>query len=186
MLGKVFKDNIKALLATSLLFSAGMAQAAETNNVQQSTTQQIQSVESNSQKNQQVATFTLNLWAPDEVAPPEAKLAEIGDSYQYLYTPDSLQFSTEETNRVGKFKFHKDVKDRYEFRWITASHPQHVTLEKMKDKKIVVKLDDGEVASNIYFEVWVYDTLTGKSFMCDPDFDVEPPPVPPVTFETTF
>lgn len=38
----------------------------------------------------------------------------------------------------------------------------------MKHQRAKVKLDDGEIAGNIYFEVWIYDTLTGEILMCDP------------------
>ncbi|NQZ90177.1 MAG: hypothetical protein HRT54_21655 [Colwellia sp.] len=31
-----------------------------------------------------------------------------------------------------------------------------------------VQLSDGPLVDNIYFEVWVLDTLTGEVFMCDP------------------
>jgi hypothetical protein len=39
----------------------------------------------------------------------------------------------------------------------------------MKHQHITIKVDDGDVAQSSYFEVWVYDTLTGKSFMADPE-----------------
>ncbi|BDX06995.1 hypothetical protein [Planctobacterium marinum] len=125
-----------------------------------------------------VQTFTLNLWAPDEVPPEEAKLAEVGDSYHYLYSPDSLTFDEEDSNRVVQFRFHDDVKHRYQFRWITAENPQDVTLTKKTHKKINLALDDGEISGSTYFEVWVYDTQTGQRFMCDPEIIVGRPPIP--------
>ena len=148
-----------------------MQQYAGLNRPSEQTHQQ----ENNQQQN--IQTFTLNLWAPDEVPPAEAKLAEVGDSYHYLYSPDSLTFSEEDSNRVVQFRFHDDVKHRYQFRWITAENPQDVTLTKKTHKKINLALDDGILVENTYFEVWVYDTQTGKRFMCDPDIIIIRPPL---------
>ena len=149
--------------------------------IQQQANVNSQSAQTQQQRNNQqqnVQTFTLNLWAPDEVPPAEAKLAEVGDSYHYLYSPDTLTFSEEDSNRVVQFRFHDNVKHRYQFRWITAENPQDVTLTKKTHKKINLALDDGEIAQSTYFEVWVYDRQTGQRFMCDPDLEVGRPPNP--------
>ena len=123
-----------------------------------------------------VKTFYLNLWAPDQVPPADAKPVEIGENYQYLYTPENHEFSDDVINRKVVFKFHEDVADRYQFRWISADQPQHTTLKKMKRNRIVVTLDDGDYNTDIYFELWVYDTVTQQSFMCDPRIGVRRPP----------
>ena len=38
----------------------------------------------------------------------------------------------------------------------------------MKPHRMKVQLNDDEIADDIYFEVWVLDTITGEVFMCDP------------------
>jgi len=115
-----------------------------------------------------IMTFTLNLWAPDQVAPAEAKPVEIGDNYQYLYDPETQIVQQNKRNRKVEFKFHSDLGERYQFRWLTADNPQYVTLTKMKKHHMLVSLDDGELSEYTYFELWVYDTQTGDVFMCDP------------------
>lgn len=137
-----------------------------------------QSGEEHQQRGQHkhVQTFTLNLWAPDEVPPAEAKLAEVGDSYHYLFTVDRPNFLVEDTDRVVKVRFHDDTQNRYQFRWITAEYPEGMTLTKKTHKKINIALDDGELAESNYFEVWVYDTQTGQRFMCDPAIIIIRPP----------
>ena len=153
-----------SLTFSSLSFAAPVAKT----DIEQSTS--VESAQANAR------TFYLNLWAPDQVPPAEAKPVEIGDNYQYLYTPESFEFANDEVNRKVVFKFHQDVANRYKFRWISADQPQHTTLKKMHNNRIVVKLDDGDYDTNIYFELWVYDTITGQSFMCDPIIRVKRPP----------
>ncbi|MCO4799832.1 MAG: hypothetical protein KC484_11470 [Colwelliaceae bacterium] len=115
-----------------------------------------------------VYTFQLSLWSPEQLAPAEAKPVEIGGNYFYLYNPEAIEVDEAQTNRIIKFEFHPSLGDRYQFRWLTADHPQYVTLNKMKPHRMKVLLNDGEIADDIYFEVWVLDTLTGEVFMCDP------------------
>ena len=124
-----------------------------------------------------VQVFSLNIWAPDEVAPAEAKPVEWGGNYQYQYTPDSLDFLASDTNRVVKFKFDQNLGERYQFRWVTSTHPEHVTLDKKTDSKMRILLEDGDaVTETLYFEVWVQDTHTGEHFMCDPSVRIRRPP----------
>ena len=114
------------------------------------------------------ATFTLELRTPDEVPPHDAKHAEIGKSYYYRYTPEAITFDSNE-NREVKIKFHESVESRYQFRWVYATNPGDLTLNKKTDGVIKIAIDDGDdVADDIYLEVWVYDTQTGERFMCDP------------------
>lgn len=168
----------KRILGVLLLAALSAPQVMAETVTAESYLNNAQSVEQHQQRGQQkqVQTFTLNLWAPDEVPPAEAKLAEVGDSYHYLYTPDSLNFSMDDTNRIVKFRFHDDTQNRYQFRWITAQHPEDVTLTKKTPSKINLALDDGEIAESTYFELWVYDTKTGQRFMCDPDIEIIRPP----------
>jgi len=117
-----------------------------------------------------VKTFYLNLWAPDQVPPAEAKPVEFGINYQYQYTPNSHEVPASDVPQQVVFKFHPDVAQRYQFRWITADQPQFVSFEKFKSHKMKVNVDASasEQDLDIYFEVWVYDTLTGEVVMCDP------------------
>ncbi len=101
-------------------------------------------------------------------------MAEFGDSYQYLYTPDTLAFNSEQTIRTVVFKFNDELAKRYQFRWITATQPQHLTLAKMSSQQVQINLDNGDI-DGMYFEVWIYDSLTGKRFMCEPVIIVEKP-----------
>lgn len=163
---------ILASLLAMMLLTVGQAHA----------TANDAAISTNSEQNQQapnatkqaVKTFYLNLWAPDQVAPIEAKPVEFGISYQYLYTPESFEVQPSDGQQVIAFKFHSDLANRYQFRWITADQPQFVRFNKMKSHKMKVNIDTR--ASNqdqdIYFEVWVYDTLTGEVFMCDPKVKV--------------
>ena len=43
-----------------------------------------------------------------------------------------------------------------------------MSLVKKRERRVKIAIDDGTVAEEIYFEVWVYDTQTGKRFLCDP------------------
>ena len=119
---------------------------------------------------QNVKNFYLNLWAPDQVAPADAKPVEYGINYQYRYTPNSHEVQANDEAQTVVFKFHPDLKNRYQFRWISADQPQLVSFDKVKKRKIKVKVDAHTVEQDedIYFEVWVYDTLTGEVLMCDP------------------
>jgi hypothetical protein len=125
----------------------------------------IQANDQNSDSNE-TGTFTLNLWAPGVEAPEGAKYAEWGDLYQYQYNPETVTFTDNDSVKTLQFRFHADLADRYQFRWVTASEPQSVTLAKMKTDKMDIKVDG--YSSDMYFEVWVLDTLTGKVFMADP------------------
>jgi len=115
-----------------------------------------------------VKTFYLNIWAPDQVAPAKAKPVEYGVSYQYQYTPESHEIQSANDSHRVVFKLHPDVKQRYQFRWISADQPQFVQLAKVKKRKIIVDVDAVENNEDIYFELWVYDTVTGEVIMCDP------------------
>jgi len=117
---------------------------------------------------EETKTFYLNIWAPDQVAPTEAKPVEYGVSYQYQYTPESHEIQSVNDSHRVVFKLHPDVKHRYQFRWISADQPQFVQLAKVKKRKITVDVDAVENNEDIYFELWVYDTLTGEVVMCDP------------------
>jgi len=108
---------------------------------------------------EEVKTFYLNIWAPDQVAPAEAKPVEYGVNYQYQYTPESHEIQSLNDSHRVVFKLHPDVKQRYQFRWISADQPQFVQI---------VDVDAVENNEDIYFELWVYDTLTGEVVMCDP------------------
>ena len=123
----------------------------------------------------QVKTFYLKLWAPDQVAPADAKPVEYGDSYQYKYTPESHKLTGSDQAHDVVFKFHPDLKNRYQFRWLSADQPQFVSLKKAKKHKMKVKVDtnSSEYDQDIYFEVWVLDTKTGKVLMCDPAIQVK-------------
>jgi hypothetical protein len=125
----------------------------------------IQANDQNSDSNE-TGTFTLNLWAPGVEAPADAKYAEWGDLYQYQYNPETVSFADNDSVKTLQFRFHTDLADRYQFRWVTASEPQSVTLAKMKTDKMDIKVDG--YSNDMYFEVWVLDTLTGKVFMADP------------------
>jgi len=116
----------------------------------------------------QVKVFHLNVWAPDEVAPADAKLAEYGGNYQYQYTPESHELDTSNGEQLVAFKLHHDAKQRYQFRWISTDHPQLVSFTKVKAKKIKVQLDETEEDTDVYFELWLVDTHTGAVLMCDP------------------
>jgi len=121
------------------------------------------------------ATFTLELWAPDEVPPHDAKHAEIGNSYYYRYTPEVVQFNSNQ-NRKLNIQFHENTESRYQFRWVTATSPGDVTLLSKSNSLMEIAIDDGDnVSDSIYIEVWVYDTLTGERFMCDPQVQNRPP-----------
>ena len=58
--------------------------------------------------------------------------------------------------------------ERYQIRWLTARDPSGVTLLKKKDNEMWVTVDANGLIDPVYFEGWVYDTLTGERFMCDP------------------
>ncbi|MCG7550996.1 hypothetical protein [Pseudoalteromonas sp. Of7M-16] len=115
-----------------------------------------------------IKVFSLSVFSPDEIAPIDAKPVEVGEGYRYRYNPESHNFDPQQTQREIVFEFAAELDERYEFRWITADQPQHVSLVDKQSDKITVALDDGEVAPLTYFEVWVYDTQTGEVFMCDP------------------
>ncbi|AIF99419.1 hypothetical protein [Alteromonas australica] len=118
--------------------------------------------------------FTLQLWAPDEVPPPDAKHVEIGEGYYYRYTPEAVSF-TDNTNRKVKITFDTTLASRYQFRWVTATSPGDVTLEEKTNTLMRIAIDDGnDVADDIYLEVWVFDTQTGERFMCDPQIQNKP------------
>jgi hypothetical protein len=122
----------------------------------------------NTAKEKTIYNFELNLWSPDELPDEDSKPAEIGGNYFYLYNPDTITVDENKSNRIIQFTFHPRLGDRYQFRWLTVDHPQYVTLKKKKDHKVKVLLNNGAIADDIYFEVWVLDTLTGEVFMCDP------------------
>ena len=122
----------------------------------------------NSTETTNTATFTLQLWAPDEVPPADAKHVEIGEGYYYRYTPEAIAFESN-TNRKLNIEFSPALNDRYAFRWVTATSPGDVTLEDKTDSGIQIGVDDGDdVADDIYIEVWVLDKQTNIRFMCDP------------------
>lgn len=75
-----------------------------------------------------IKTFTLQLWAADEVPPSDAKHVEIGGGYYYRYTPEAVSF-TDNTNRKVHITFDNTLASRYQFRWVTATIPGDVTLE---------------------------------------------------------
>lgn len=113
-------------------------------------------------------TFALQIWAPDEIPPADAKHVEIGEGYYYRYTPESVVFTTN-TNRKLNIEFASILNDRYAFRWVTATSPGDLTLEEKSDNLMRIAIDDGnDVADDMYLEVWVLDTQTGERFMCDP------------------
>ncbi|BFT29787.1 hypothetical protein D210916BOD24_09630 [Alteromonas sp. D210916BOD_24] len=121
------------------------------------------------------ATFTLAIWAPDEVPPHNAKHVEIGNSYYYRYTPEEILFESNQ-NRKLNIEFHESFESRYQFRWVTATSPSDVTLLTKSDSLIKIAVDDGDdVSDSIYIEVWVYATLTGERFMADPQYHNRPP-----------
>lgn len=123
-----------------------------------------------------IKTFNLELWAPDEQAPLDAKPAEIGDNYRYRYSPEQQAFSSKDTDRVVVFAMDKSSKARYQFRWIAADTPQFTRLLKVKPDEISVGLDDGPLSAQTYFELWVYDRVLNQSFMCDPEVVIRRPP----------
>jgi len=73
---------------------------------------------------EETKTFYLNIWAPDQVAPAEAKPVEYGVSYQYQYTPESHEIQSANDSHRVVFKLHPDVKQRYQFRWISLYNYQ--------------------------------------------------------------
>lgn len=79
-----------------------------------------------------------------------------------------MAFDEGATNRTIVFKLSDKEKADYDFRWITASTPESVTMEKFKDHKVTVTLNDGEDTDDMYFEVWV-EHKNGDHFLCDPD-----------------
>jgi len=155
-------------LCAALLLGLTQAPAAyaDTNTTQTPATQQSANNE------QQVKTFYLNLWAPDQVADADAKPAEYGANYQYSYTPNSHEVESGDREQLVEFKFHPSVKHRYKFRWLSADQPQLVSFSKIKPKKMKVTVDTAPNSTtedtDVYFEVWVLDTETGEVFMCDP------------------
>lgn len=62
-----------------------------------------------------IKTFVLNLWAPDQVASAEAKPAEVGASYQYMYSPESHELESNDAHYMVEFKFHSDIKNVMNF-----------------------------------------------------------------------
>jgi hypothetical protein len=168
--GTLMKNTKNHFLAKSLLalliFSVSQLSFANGNNNNSNNSNQQQT---NGQQ-QKVKTFYLNLWAPDQVAPAEAKPVEYGVSYQYSYTPESHEVQSGDVAQKVAFKFHPDVGQRYQFRWISADQPQLVSFAKVKKHKMKVNVDvsDNTQDQDVYFEVWVYDTLTGEVIMCDP------------------
>lgn len=149
------------LLATLTLSNGIYATSVITENSSQEPTSQ-------NQKNNNIYTFELKLWSPVQLAPVEAKPVEVGGNYYYLYNPEVITIDQEQDNRIIEFSFHPSLGNRYQFRWLTADYPQYLTLKQMQDHRMQVKLNDGAINDDIYFEVWVYDTLTGEVFMCDP------------------
>lgn len=127
-------------------------------------------------KKSNVKTFSLHLWAPDEYAPQESKVAEFGDSYRYLYTPNHQEFLATQENRKVIFELNPELKKRYQLKWISASTPQYTRIEKMSEDSILVGLDDGELSGQTYFELWVYDRILKQTFMCDPEVVIRRPP----------
>ena len=159
------KHNLLSYLkATFLLTAFVLSHSGYATNVTSDNT--AQALTNNSKK--KVYTFELTLWSPEQLASVEAKPVEVGGNYFYQYNPEAIVIDEAQDNRMIEFKFHPSLGNRYQFRWLTADHPQYVTLKKMKQHRMKVKLNDGPIADDIYFEVWVYDTLTGEVFMCDP------------------
>jgi hypothetical protein len=159
---KLFQTIKTLLLLTTLTLSNGIyATSIDNDNT-------AQKITSDSKKQNNVYKFELNLWSPDQLAPVGAKPAEVGGNYFYLYNPDVIAIEPEQDNRIIEFAFHPSLGKRYQFRWLSADNPQYLTLKKMKHRSVKVKLNDGVINDDIYFEVWVYDTLTGEVFMCDP------------------
>ena len=118
-------------------------------------------------------TFTLQIWAPDQIPPTDAKHVDIGEGYYYKYTPEIIEFNTS-INRKINIEFANPLNDRYAFRWITSTSPGDVTLEEKNETLMRIAIDDGnDVASEMYIEVWVQDTQTGERFMCDPQIKNE-------------
>lgn len=106
--------------------------------------------------------------------PHDAKHAEIVNSYCYRYTPEVVQFNSNQ-NRKLNIQFHENTESRYQFRWVTATSPGDVTLLSKSNSLMEIAIDDGDdVSDSIYIEVWLYDTLTGERFMCDPQVQNEP------------
>tara|TARA_R110002012_G_scaffold68816_1_gene178606 strand:- start:1713 stop:2264 length:552 start_codon:yes stop_codon:yes gene_type:complete len=124
----------------------------------------------NPSNQQAVKTFYLQLWAPDQVAPADATPVEYGANYQYRYTPESHEVAAGNGAELIGFEFHPALKKRYQFRWISSDQPHLVSFDKIKKRKMNVRvdIDSNNQAQDIYFEVWVYDTLTGEVLMCDP------------------
>ncbi len=158
----------KSLLALSI-FSLSQISYANTP-VDITTSNNALTQQQGSSSKQAVKTFYLNLWAPDQVAPAEAIPVEYGVNYQYRYTPESHEVQADAGEQLIAFEFHPDLKKRYQFRWVSADQPQLVSFDKVKKRKMKVKIDAGatEQDQDVYFEVWVYDTLTGEVLMCDP------------------
>lgn len=155
---------IKLVVAGVLLLSTSISYAAQVTTTTECSGNECVTTET--------STFVLNLWAPDEVAPEGATYAEIGAAYQYQYNPEEVEFNHDDSIKMVKFKFADHLSERYQFRWLTASEPSAVTLEKMKANKMRVKIDANSLMTPVYFEVWVLDTETGERFMCDPQVKI--------------
>lgn len=169
-----------SILAKSLLalfiFSLSQVSYANGHSISKSSqsqnkkSQQVNNNQNSQQKKLKVKTFYLILWTPDQIAPADALPVEFGNNYQYRYTPNSHDVPAGDGAQQVVFKFHPDLKNRYKFRWISADQPQWVSFDKVKQRKIKVNVDAHtlEQDEDVYFEVWVYDTLTGEVLMCDP------------------
>jgi Tfp pilus assembly protein PilV len=170
-MNQLFKTISLCVLFSSVLSFALIQPAAAS---EQSASEQSASKQSTSKTatNTESGTFTLNLWAPDQQAPDDATLVEVGDNYYYQYNPESISFSQEDSIKTLHFEFAPALADRYQFRWVTSSDPSAVTLSKIKDNKIQITVDAYTGTTPIYFEVWVLDTHTGQRFMCDPTIKV--------------
>lgn len=169
----MLKAFLSKSLLTLLLVSLSQVSFANGNN---DSNQPASAAKEANKSEQQVKTFTLNLWSPEQVPPADAKLAEYGASYHYQYTPESHELPASTSGHTIAFKLHDDVKQRYQFRWLSADQPQFVSFEKIKAKTMKVNISPSETEQDIYFEVWLYDTLTGEVFMCDPRVKVKGPP----------
>ncbi|WMN58901.1 hypothetical protein NI389_11795 [Pseudoalteromonas xiamenensis] len=163
---------------TSSLFITGLFCSTLMLSLPSSAAMTLESEQVSAQQQPNVKTFTLELWAPDEYAPFDSKVAEFGDLYRYRYTPEQQAFLATEQNRKLNFELSPALKKRYQLKWIAASTPQYTRIEKMSENAILVGLDDGEQSGETYFELWVYDSVLKQTFMCDPRIVIEDADIP--------